>query len=147
MAPHTIWVRYRRDSILFATVWLALGFGTLLAGNLDGSTAARATAWAMATGPVPALAFALGAAGAICIVTTSRGGSPGSRILLTFSLLGVLLPPAVFAITYAVLAAKETTAGLLVVSTTFAWPGVANLGAMLLADRQRRHSTGGNAEP
>lgn len=43
----------------------------------------------------------------------------------------------VFAITYAVLAAKEATAGLLVVSTTFAWPGLANLGAVLLADRQR----------
>lgn len=62
---------------------------------------------------------------------------PAEPCFLYFSLLGVLLPPMVFAITYAVLAAKEATAGLLIVSTTFAWPGLANLGAVLLADRQR----------
>ncbi|MDN3519426.1 hypothetical protein QWY84_17605 [Aquisalimonas lutea] len=140
MAVHTTWVRYRRDSILFAAVWLALGLGTLLAGNLDGGTAARTTAWTMAAGPVPVVAFVLGAAGTIRTIAAHGSGSFGNRILLTFSLLGVLLPPAVFAITYAVLAAKETTAGLLVVSTTFAWPGVANLAAVLLTDRQRRQA-------
>lgn len=129
------WRRYRRDSVLFAAVWVALGLVTLFAGNVDASATARATAWAVATGPVPAVAFVAGTAGAIRIAAKSCGGSSGSRIALTFSLLGALLPLQVFAVAYAVIAAKEATAGLLVISATLAWPGVANLGAVLLTDR------------
>lgn len=131
------WRRYRRDSALFAAVWVVLGLATLLAGNVDGTAAARTTAWAMATGPVPVVAFVAGGSGVIWMVATSRGGSTGGRIALTFSLLGVLLPLQVFAVAYAVIAAQDATAGLLVISATLAWPGVANLVAVLLAGRRR----------
>ena len=55
-------------------------------------------------------------------------------IALIFPLPGWLLPFQVFAVTYAVITAKEAAAGLQVVSVTLAWPGAANLGAVLLTD-------------
>ena len=131
-------LRYRRDSILFATVWLALGLGTLLVGNVEGSADARAAAWNMAMGSLPVVISVAGGVGSIWILATSCGGSSVSRIALTFSLLGVLLPLQLFAVTYAVAAATEATAGLLVISATLAWPGVANLGAVLLTERGLR---------
>ncbi|WP_077531039.1 hypothetical protein [Vreelandella utahensis] len=132
------WLRYRRDSILFATVWLVVGLGTLHFGSVEGGAAGRAAAWAMAISSLPVVVSAASAIGVIWILTTSDSGSSIRRIVLTFSLLGVLLPLQLFAVTYAVTAAKEATAGLLVISATLAWPGVANLGAVLLTERGLR---------
>jgi hypothetical protein len=131
------WQRYRRESILFAAVWLVLGLGTLLVGNLEQSAQAHATAWAMATGPVPLVACILGVTGALYMARISFSDSFGSRLALGACLLGVLMPPYFFAVTYAVVSAKGATAGVLVASTTFAWAGVANLGTVLFTTRQR----------
>jgi hypothetical protein len=132
------WQRYRRESILFAVVWLVLGLGTLMFGNLNQSAQAHATAWAMATGPVPLVACVVGVAGALYMARTSFSDSFGSRLALGGCLLGVLMPPYFFAVTYAVVGAKGATAGVLIASTTFAWAGIANLGTVLLTTRQRR---------
>ncbi len=136
------WQRYRRESILFVAVWLVLGVGALLLGNLDQSAEARAKAWAMATGAVPLVAFIIGVVGTLYMIArTLHSDSIGFRLAFGACLLSLLTPLQFFAVTYAVVGAREATAGVLVTSTTLAWPGVsvtgiANLGVVLFTDRR-----------
>ncbi len=125
------WRRYRRESVLFAVVWLVLGVGTLLLGNLETSAQAHAKAWAMATGPVPIVALVVGLAAVVYLAGRSFSGSLGSRLALGACLLAVLMPLHLFAVTYAVVGATDATAGVLVVSATFAWAGLANLATVM----------------
>ncbi len=140
MVSQERWRRYRRESILFAAAWLVLGVGTLLVGNLETSAEAGASAWAMATGPVPLVAFAVGVVATVYMCRGSLSGSLGSRLALGACLLGVLIPLYFYVVTYAVVGAREATAGVLVTSATFAWAGVANFGMVMFMDGRGRRS-------
>lgn len=55
--------------------------------------------------------------------------------LIVFGLLASLGPVHAGLVAYAIETTRETATALLVVSATFAWPGVANLASMLIHER------------
>ncbi len=125
--------RYRWNAVLFAAVWIGLGCATVLVAPMahSGAAADMALGWVGQTSgavvlAVPALSLGMG----------GFGLAPRPRYwLLVFGLLALLAPLHAGFVAYAVATTRETATGLLVVSATFAWPGVANLAGMLVYER------------
>lgn len=126
MFDHRTWQRFRRNSSLFALLWLALGGLALLTADLANTTAAANEAWQLLSRPSAVVIGVVGVAicawGIRLVLLTRTGGF----LLMLAGLLLLLMPVQIAALMFVFSATSGLTAIILALCISLEWPGLAS---------------------